>query len=202
MRRLHTLIVPTVVCLVVANLALPVAQAQVIVNAVEVAERDLAHVSAVIGARPQEGRWWYDVRTGAFGASGGATVGFLPPGLALGGPLRADASGGGDGRYGGVFINGREIHPFDIAGLRRLIGQVIPGRYWVDAAGNFGYEGGGVLGNLLVLAQANGQGVGPRGSAASGCSDASCRNARSWLGNNYFSDGKTGCIVLEGELSC
>lgn len=177
-------------------------RAEVIVNGTTVAERDLAHVSAVIGARPQDGRWWYDVRTGAFGASGGPTVGFLPPGLALGGTLRADASGGGDGRYGGVFINGREIHPLDIAGLRRLIGQVIPGRYWVDAAGNFGIEGGAVLGNLLAMAQANGHAAGPRGSQASGCNDASCRNSRSWLGSNYFSDGKTGCIVLEGELSC
>lgn len=153
------------------------------------------------GLQPREGHWWYDARTGAFGAYGGPTVGFLMPGLSLGGPLRADASGGGDGRHGGVFINGRELHPQDIAVLAGAIGQVIPGRYWVDAAGNFGAEGGAPLGNLHALAAANGR-SGPRGTAASGCNDASCRNSRSWLGQGYFSDGKTGCIVLEGEVTC
>lgn len=152
------------------------------------------------GVQARDGNWWYDARTGAFGAHGGPTAGFLTPGMPLGGALRADASGGGDGRYGGVFINGRELHPQDIAALSGMIGPVIPGRYWVDAAGNFGSEGGGLLGNLHALAAASGRG--PRGTAASGCNDASCRNSRSWLGNGYFSDGKSGCIVMEGEVSC
>jgi len=179
-------------------------RAEVIVNAIPVSERELAHAAAVIGTRPLDGNWWYDARSGAFGSAGGPMLGVLPPGLALGGPLRADASGGGDGRFGAVFINGRELHPHDIAGLQALIGQVIPGRYWVDAAGNFGIEGGAALGNLHALAAASGRsGQALRGSTPSTCgSDPACRNARSWLGSNSFSDGKTGCIVMDGEVTC
>lgn len=175
------------------------ARADVVVNSIVLPPQTVQALQQA-GIPAQHGQWWYDARTGAFGPLGGATAGFLPAGLNLGGALRADASGGGDGRYGGVFINGREIHPQDIASLRQLIGQVLPGRYWVDAAGNFGAEGGGMLGNLHALASANGHG--PRGSAASGCNDASCRNSRSWLGKGYFSDGKSGCIVMEGEVTC
>lgn len=175
------------------------ASADIIVNGVTLTPATVQALRSA-GIQPQDGHWWYDARTGAFGAQGGPTAGFLMPGMPFGGALRADASGGGDGRYGGVFINGRELHPQDVAALSGMIGQVIPGRYWVDAAGNFGAEGGGVLGNLHALAMANGRG--PRGTAASGCNDASCRNSRSWLGNGYFSDGKTGCIVMDGEVTC
>jgi hypothetical protein len=177
----------------------PAAFADVVVNGATLSPDTLQQLHQ-LGVPAQHGQWWYDARTGAFGALHGPTAGFLPAGLPLGGPLRADASGGGDGRYGGVFINGRELHPQDVAALARLVGQVIPGRYWVDAAGNFGLEGGGVLGNLNAIAAASGNG--PRGTAASGCNDASCRNSRSWLGQGYFSDGKTGCIVMEGEVTC
>lgn len=180
------------------------AYADVIVNGVALTERDIAHASAVIGTAPAQGEWWYDSRSGAFGAAGGPALGQLPPGLAIGGTLRADASGGGDGRYGGVFINGREIHPRDIAVLQAILGHVIPGRYWADVAGNFGLEGGPAIGNLQALAtSARGGGAGVRGSTPSNCgNDASCRNRHSWLGNGTFSDGKTGCIVMDGELSC
>lgn len=182
-------------------LAAGVSRAEVVVNDVALSAQTVHALQQQFGVRAQDGRWWYDARSGAFGAYGGPAIGLLPAGLALGGPLRGDASGGGDGRYGGVFVNGRELHPQDIAALRAAIGQVVPGHYWMDAAGNFGYAGGGLLGNLHALAQAAG-GAGPRGSAASGCSDASCRHSRSWLGQGYFSDGKSGCIVLEGEVSC
>ncbi len=80
---------------------------------------------------------------------------FLPPGLTLGGPVPADASGGGQGALTGVFINGRELHPLDVVGLQQLIGQVWPGRWWVDAQGNYGLENGPALGNLALLARAH-----------------------------------------------
>jgi hypothetical protein len=44
----------------------------------------------------------------------------------------------------------------DVIGLQQLVGMVLPGRWWVDAYGNFGLEGGPVLGNLLMLARARG----------------------------------------------
>src|SRR5215475_1660113 len=110
--------------------------------------------------RLDDGAYWYDARTGASGRWGGPTLAFLPPGLALGGPLPADASGGGQGTLTGVFVNGRELHPLDVSGLQQLIGQVWPGRWWVDAQGNYGVEGGPPLGNLIVLARTNRSGGG------------------------------------------
>lgn len=101
-----------------------------------------------LGVRAQPGRYWYDSVSGAWGIERGPTAGFIAAGLRLGGALRPDASGGGTG----VFINGRELHPLDVAGLSQIV-QVIPGRWWVNAQGFFGPEGGPVWGNLWLLAR-------------------------------------------------
>jgi hypothetical protein len=98
-----------------------------------------------------DGKYWYDKVSGAWGLDGGPTAGWIMPGLDLGGPLRADASGGRTG----VFINGRELHTMDVAALMRL-GPVYQGRWWVDAQGTFGLEGGPPMGNLWLLAQQRG----------------------------------------------
>jgi len=112
----------------------------------------LRQVEATIGQVP-DGRYWYDPASGGAGAWGGPAAAYLGPGLALGGPLSANASGGGTGRVTGVFINGRELHPLDVQGLSR-IGPVYPGRYWWDGTGNVGVEGGPALFNFYaVLAQ-------------------------------------------------
>lgn len=92
---------------------------------------------------PQEyhilpGDYWYDGFAGLWGEIGGPTLGQLPAGLPLGGPLPADASGTGTG----TFINGREIHPDEVAYLVSLFGQVYQGRFWVNAQGVGGYEYG------------------------------------------------------------
>jgi hypothetical protein len=189
------------------GLGLATAQAAglpVVVNGRAVDAGTLMALQQRTGIVAQPGRYWYDARSGAFGTEGQSTLGFLPAGLALGGPLSPAASGGGDGRFGGVFINGRELHPLDVAALTRHIGGVLPGRYWVDAMGNFGYEHGPPLGNLHALAQMRGGGAaGPRGSRSTTCvNPADCANTRSWLGQGYFSDGASGCIVMEGEVSC
>jgi hypothetical protein len=107
---------------------------------------------AQTGAVPP-GRYWYDAATGAAGRWGGPMTVLLAPGLLLPGPLPAAASGGGDGRLTGVFINGRELHPQDVAGLRQF-GNVLPGRYQWDAWGNVSVEGGGFLFNFFAVAQA------------------------------------------------
>lgn len=100
--------------------------------------------------RLPDGDYWYDPICGCAGQWGGPTAGFLPPGLKLGGPLRANCSGGGTK----VFLNGREIHPTEYLYLSQLVGSMIlPGRYWVDARGNTGFEGQPALTNLFVLAQ-------------------------------------------------
>lgn len=118
----------------------------VVVNRVKLREEEVRKFEAQFHVRMLTGKYWYDATCGAWGMNGGPCVGFLPAKLQLGGPLPADASGGGTG----VFINGRELHPLDVAALQRLT-PVQPGRYWVDAIGNCGYEGYPVP--ILNLAQ-------------------------------------------------
>jgi hypothetical protein len=103
--------------------------------------RTLVQIEGLIGTVPP-GRYWYDAASGGAGVWGGPASAYLGPGLALGGRLPAEASGGGSGRLTGVFVNGRELHPIDVQGLRQVLGQVQPGRWWWDAAGNVGREGG------------------------------------------------------------
>lgn len=113
----------------------------------------VAQLEKLYGAAAPAGDYWYDAKSGAAGKLGGPTFGFLPPGLALGGPLPANASGGGNGKLSGVFINGRELHPVDIQVLVSIYGKALPGRWWVDGQGNAGPEGGPMQINLIQLAQ-------------------------------------------------
>jgi len=123
----------------------------VVVNGEALDPQTLASLEAA-GAQPQPGEYWYDNRCGAWGYAGQGTSGFVRAGLGIGGPLAADASGGDTD----VFINGRELPPSDVQALQRL-GPVNPGRYWLDAEGNWGFEGGPAQGNLVTAAnQANG----------------------------------------------
>lgn len=102
------------------------------------------------------GDYWYDNLTGALGTWDGPTVAFLTPGLGLGGPLPANASGGGQGMLTGIFTNGREIHPVDAQNLGQMLGMPpSPGRWWADAQGNCGLEGGPAMFNLFAVAQQN-----------------------------------------------
>jgi hypothetical protein len=87
---------------------------------------------------------------GAWGVEGGPTLGFILPNLDLPGPMPADISGGGTG----IFINGREIHVQDQMALHQVFGVTIPGRYWLDAQGHLGIEGGMVIANLAAAMQA------------------------------------------------
>jgi hypothetical protein len=77
--------------------------------------------------------------------------------------LRADASGGNTG----VFINGRELHMLDVMALQQFM-PVRQGGFWVDAQGNFGYEGGPYMGNLVQIIAASGRTSGGGGGGKSG----------------------------------
>lgn len=109
----------------------------------------LSRIEALIGPVP-DGRYWYDPASGGAGLWGGPAAAYLGPGLPLGGPMPANASGGGQGRLTSVFVNGRELHPLDVQGLSRY-GPVLPGRYWWDGAGNVGREGGPGLFNFFAV---------------------------------------------------
>lgn len=122
-------------------------------------EKRLEAVEREHGVRLPDRDYWYDNRSGAAGLWQGPTVGALPAGLELGGPMPANCSGKGTG----VFVNGRELHPADVVTLTQFT-LVAPGRYWLDANGNFGFEGGPALTNLIARAgvsqgrQSGGQG--------------------------------------------
>lgn len=137
------------------------AQKKITINGRPLSARDretLAAFERTAGRATPPNDYWYDNATGAYGLWGGPTVAFIQPGLGLGGALPANASGGGNGRVTNVFVNGRELHPIDVQNLTRMLGvPVQQGRWWVDAYGNAGYEGGPVKFNLMQVARANGR---------------------------------------------
>ncbi len=127
----------------------------IIINRVALTAAEISAVEQQYGVRLQAGRFWYDRECGAWGLEGGPVMGYVMPGLTIGGPLPPDASGGSTG----VFVNGRELHPQDVAGLQRFM-IVQRGRYTMDAFWNCGFEGWPPLFNLaqLMRTQAGGDG--------------------------------------------
>lgn len=125
------------------------ANSNVVINGKALTRGQVASFEQQYRTQLIDGRFWYDDKCGAWGIEGGPTVGFIHPSLPLPGPMPANVSGGGTG----IFINGRELHPVDRQTLIAMFGTAIPGRYWLDAYGNLGVEGGGFLVNLAVAAQ-------------------------------------------------
>src|SRR5258706_12537116 len=93
-----------------------IAGGRVAINGVRLTAPQIAALERRFLVRILDGSYWYDRACGAWGLTGGPTLGFIPAGLDVGGPLPADASGG----HTGVFVNGRELHPFDVAGLQQI----------------------------------------------------------------------------------
>lgn len=122
---------------------------QIVVNRKPLTATEITSIEQQYGVVLVEGEYWYDRECGAWGIEGGPTLGFVMPGLQVGGALRADSSGGNTQ----VFINGRELHLIDVMGLQQFLPVQI-GRYWVDAFWNCGYEGGPALFNLAQLMRA------------------------------------------------
>jgi hypothetical protein len=118
----------------------------VIVNGTPLGVNQIRFLEQQYRAEVLPGRYWYDPVSGAWGFEGGGTVGQIFPGLGLGGALKADASRGDTG----VFINGRELHRQDVLALQRCT-AVYQGRYWVNARGIGGVEGGPPMFDLQAL---------------------------------------------------
>lgn len=78
----------------------------VIINGMRLRDEQVRALEQQYRIPIQDGAYWYDRCTGAWGVQGGPTVGFIYAGMNLGGPLRADASNGNTG----VWINGRQLH--------------------------------------------------------------------------------------------
>jgi hypothetical protein len=158
----------------------------VVINERALSDEDLAQVEQAYQIRIPDADYWYDATLGAWGAKGGPTMGFITPGLELGGPLQSDASGSGTG----IFVNGRELHPLDVMGLQRVTGPIVPGRYFITAEGLAGIEGGPPQWNLVALASASGGGGGARGDNPTHTWQSSVTGA------SGFSDGHTGAVFL------
>jgi hypothetical protein len=111
------------------------------------------------------GNYWYDGVSGLFGTVGGGAQGVTSPGLPFG-PMPAGVSGSG---MTGIFINGREITMQEAQYLTGIVGGQIPqGRYFLQANGNAGQEGGPVAINLYAAAKAHGGGRGGGGGGGGG----------------------------------
>ena len=108
------------------------------VNGVELDRQTVARIESAYSTPVIPDRYWYDARSGLWGLIGGPGIGQMAPGLRLGGPLSREASGG----LTAVIVNNRALHPTEVAWLQRHFGRVLPGRYWLDASGVAGFEGG------------------------------------------------------------
>ncbi len=167
-----------------AVIARPVAAQQraVVVNRTRLTDQQVKAFEQRWNVQVRDGAYWYDRVSGAWGMDGSGTAGWIMPNLALGGPLPADASHGNTG----VFINGRELNEQDVAGLMRIT-PVYRGRWWVDAWGSFGAEGGPALGNLWLLARQRGMQPG-----------------KSWSmyanqGNSFLAQDENGCTYFNSR---
>ena len=173
--------------LLLAGLVAMSSQAQtrsVIINQVRLSDDLVLQLEQRYRVPVRDGNYWYDRKSGAWGRSGGPTVGFIIPNLDVGGPLRADASNG----HTGVFINGRQLHQIEVAGLLQL-GPVYQGRYWMDGSGNIGVENGPMLLNLWQVVR-----------AANQRSAGSAYSSYTRSGSMFGSDGN-GCLVFNDPSS-
>ena len=99
-------------------------------------------------------------------------MGQIMPELDVGASLNPHVSGGDTG----VFINGRELHSLEVQYLMSIFGRVIPGRYWLNAKGLGGFEGGPPIFNLNARSygSASGKGYLRRGPGGATGSDGNC----------------------------
>lgn len=162
------------------------------INRVELEQEVVYALVQEFGVQVVPGQYWYDPLSGLFGLMGGPGLGFTMPGLQLGGELPANASGGGTS----VFVNGRELHPLDVAAIMAVLGPVYPGRYWLRYDGYYGWEGGPPLGNLIAMAQRATGGGGYNRTTYGGHLGSDGQTS-------YFFDPGTGCSVISGGgVSC
>ena len=176
-------------------LAAAVPASDVVVNDVPMDAATRQALESTYQVQILPGRYWYDPTSGAWGLQGGPAAGQILPGLRLGGPLHANASGGGTG----VFINGRELHPIDVANLQRCVPTVMRGRYWVAASGVGGIEGGPPAFNLAALCGSNAPGGSSMRCENYGGGRFNCSNQRTGTGIISEGGGRAG-VFTDGKL--
>jgi hypothetical protein len=88
-----------------------------------------------LGMQIENGEYWYDESTGAYGRSGTPTIGFVEAGIPNLGRLAENASNGRTG----VLVNGRRLPQDDLVALQQYVGKaILPGSYWLLANGIYG----------------------------------------------------------------
>jgi len=124
----------------------------VIINGIELSNTQLGDLEGLYGVKPMPGNYWYDATSGLYGVIGFSAYGFMSAGHQFG-ELDSNASNGDSN----VYVNGRHLPQMEWLVWSRLLGYVIqPGRYWLDANGNTGYEGNLTpMENLYLAAQRN-----------------------------------------------
>ena len=151
---------------------------QIVVNEVPLTAETVQALQRIYPVPIQPGRYWYDAFSGAWGHEGGPIAGQMMPGLRLGGPLRANASRG----TSGVYINGRELTLGEKSYLEQSCRTLVrPARYWVNAQGIGGFEGGPPSFNLALCGGGGNQSRGSGSSTRTFCDpDGSCRSSGLW----------------------
>jgi hypothetical protein len=135
------------------------ATAAVVINGTAFTQRQSEEFVQRYGVAPVPGSYWYDTKSGLWGLAGQPAAGFLLAGHDFG-ALRADASNGNTS----IFLNGREMPQNEVLLFGSMVGPILPGRYWLDGQGSYGYEGMTIpVGNLYVLAATVGAGGGGGG---------------------------------------
>lgn len=114
------------------------------INGVLLSNQAVAALENAYRTRIANGYYWYDRLSGLWGQQGAGAAGQIHPGLPLGGRLHEQASSGDTA----VLVNGRRLPRAELYLLMQMVGYVRPGRYWLDAYGNAGFEGGPALVNL------------------------------------------------------
>jgi hypothetical protein len=123
----------------------PAPETRIVVNGVALSSEMIAQLQQIYPVAIPPGRYWYDAISGVYGIEGQPVAGQMVSGLTLGGPLSADASRG----TWGVFINGRQITDGEKLYIERMCQTpVAAARYWIQASGIGGYEGGPAIFNL------------------------------------------------------
>jgi hypothetical protein len=168
------------------------ANKKVVINGTQLTAKDIQTLERNYGVPMQTGRYWYDKMSGLWGYADQPTAGQILAGLQLGGPLKADASNGNTG----VFINGRQLPMVEVQYLQQL-GTVYKGRYWMNAQGVGGIEGGPAIFDLGAAArQRSGGGLYGGNSRTTPFghlgSDGKC---------SYFFDPKSGSSVMSGNCN-
>jgi hypothetical protein len=166
-------------------------ESAIVINGAALAPETLKALQSRYQTQIPPGRYWYDAVSSVWGREGGPAEGQIAPGHALGGPLRADTSRGNTR----VFVNGRELHALDVQALQRCT-QVVPGRYWVEASGIGGYEGGPPAFNLAALCSAFAGGRRGGGSTRTECHSNGCQSTNHVTGGGVITDGRGGGAVF------